>query len=213
MDKEADPLLNPQPFYGQNTKVKKRQRSDIGVSDLGNHQLSTLKPSTFGRRVRRRRCDCLCLCSWIYRIISFGGGLALLGFMLYFYYKYQDYECEENLQLWLFVNGVGGLSITFILTITHLLYNYGGAWCEECCEECRFSVIAGACSVILVVSWEILGSVWLYRIDTETPDGMLCDKTLYDFCWYTLTVWWGLLALLLCVMCLALCVLGIQAAR
>jgi len=167
--------------------------------------------------------------NWIIFLIVLWSLVAILwicvyGYELHLYVSYKSpdiqNQCEKPLILWLLVDGVSGYVYLMALTIMILvLYffivkavtaNFESMDARQRqIEETRlmtplFSMMAGAVVVALLslfrTVWAILGSVWVYGIDSKNHK---CVAEVYKFVWMRITLGWAWLGVLIIFICIS----------
>jgi len=220
---DYDPLLH---FQGGNSSSSKPKRDSaftgMHVED-GQSQKEDSSSSidmTYGRlsssaqaipypyKSKRRKHGPFWFIRQIVISVAFFGTLGLLGFLAYVGFTHNGNNCDQPLALFLMVDSIGcAVLVTIVVVVTYMYNNWSDEWADWI-ERFHLNVCIRLLTFVAITAWNVIGSIWTYTLDLKVDTD--CDSMLYDSCWWTLTIIWGIMAgsialVILAAICLGLC--------
>ncbi|KAG8201770.1 hypothetical protein JTE90_012829 [Oedothorax gibbosus] len=137
-----------------------------------------------------------------------GGGIPFLSIPMIVIGHLYLFDCKVQPYIPIFLLVTGYFSIfAFLLQVGRKHCTEEDGTCDKAVQFWYYLVS------LFLLAWCIVGSVWVYSVEKveyeDTTSGEYCNKTLYLFTWWILTITWGVLAVLValscCVGCFAAC--------
>jgi len=205
---DFDPLLH---FQGNTPKPKAGNSSFTGMQLEDGHNQKEEGSSidmTYGRMSSRRKHGPFWFVRQLIIAAAFLGTLGLLGFLAYVGFTHKGNNCDQPLALFLMVDSIGCAVLVTIVVVVTYIYNNWSDETADLIERFHLNVCVRLLAFIAITTWNVIGSIWTYTLDLKTDTD--CDSMLYDSCWWTLTVIWGIMAgtialVILLAICLGIC--------
>jgi len=215
---DYDPLLhfqgnNPKPkrdssFTGMQLEDGQSQKEDSSIDMTYGRLSSSAQATPYPYKSRRLKHGPFWFIRQIVISVAFLGTLGLLGFLAYVGFTHSGENCDQPLALFLMVDSIGCAAlVTVVVFITYAYNNWSDEWADRL-ERFHLNVCVRLLAFISITTWNVIGSIWTYTLDLKVDTD--CDSLLYDSCWWTLTVIWGIMAgsialVILAAVCLGLC--------